>query len=279
MKKSLFLFCVAVLFAACDSSMKEARQFAEELSAAINAGDTTTLSRIFPDAAKADSLALKYNADSLEVEPNAAGDTLTICFSKDVSIAAVKDADGKFRVSSSRGLFAYPDSILVFAKQTGWYDANLDDIQNAERLSDNHFISWLVGIAMKEMKAKVKIVKKDLAFGEKLDYYAHGCDYRCTHTVIVSNKNDADISGKDYYLSVVDKSNEPDYYQKNTKRVGGKDIPANGTVTLIWKDVHFDGTWIYEDDVILNYTPSLNNVFEKMNFTGKEYAEYLANKK
>ena len=37
----------------------------------------------------------------------------------------------------------------------------------------------------------------------------------------------------------------------NKRKVSGKFIPANGTVTFTWTDVHFDGTWTYEDKVRL----------------------------
>ena len=86
----------------------------------------------------ADSLALKYTTDSLQAETH--GDTLVIRFSQDVSLVALKDANGKFRVVGSHGLFAYPDSILKLAKSTGWYDVNLDDTLNAVRMTDNYFM-------------------------------------------------------------------------------------------------------------------------------------------
>ena len=117
MKKVFIILAAAVALASCDDQMKEARQFAEEFSTAVTSGDSTTLNRIYPDASKADSLALNYVADSLQLEPNATGDTLQIRFSPDVSVTAVKDGEGKYSVIGSHGLFAYPPERLEYAKK------------------------------------------------------------------------------------------------------------------------------------------------------------------
>ena len=60
------------------------------------------------------------------------------------------NAYNKLYVKDSRGLFVYPDSLFLIAKGTGWYDTNLTDKQNSERLMDTVFISWLNNRVKKE---------------------------------------------------------------------------------------------------------------------------------
>lgn len=276
-KQLLTVLFVGLLFVSCEKN-KDVKQFALDFAEKVSKNQVDLVRALYPDAAKCDSFALAFNADSIQVTETETPRTFKVTISG-ADFTVKKAEDGKMTVTESHGLLAYPDSIMVFAKKTGWLDTNLNDKQNAERLSDDNFISWNVGNAVKEMKAKMKIEKKDLAYGEELQSYARGFDYRCTHTVVVANNNDFDIPGEEYYLSVItlptcDVSIQKEYYQKNTKRIAGKPIPAHGTVSLSWKDVHFDGTWSYEDDIILNYAPSFNKVIEKMKFTGNEYEEY-----
>lgn len=101
-------------------------------------------------------------------------------------------------------------------------------------------------------KSPLKIIKSTQQFGAELDTYAHGCDYQVTHTVIVANKSGKAVPASAYYLSISPVGKDYYGYSKtNTRQIPGKAIPANGTVTHIWTDVHFDGTWTYEDKVTL----------------------------
>ena len=84
---------LAVLaLASCNNKENNARQFASDFAAAVASGDTAAIARMYPDAAKAYSLALAFNADSLLVEFNDAGDTIRFQFAPNVSMTAVKDA-------------------------------------------------------------------------------------------------------------------------------------------------------------------------------------------
>lgn len=269
MKKSLFFFCVAVLFMACDNSMKEARQFAEELSAAIAAGDTTTLSRIFPDAVKADSLVLTYTADSLKVEEH--GDTLHILFSKDVSLDVVKNAEGKLLVTSSYGIFAYPADKMSMALATGWITKDLNDTQIAERFTDSLFVNSIADNLMAGLKTKLKATCNV----ESFDWNAG-----TTYAIIVTNNNDFDIPADAYRLilmesyfdteleeSVISESKSLDGVMVKAKSsekcpVPGKYDPEYGSINVALK---------------INYTKdqAVKNLFHP---TGNEYAEYLSSK-
>lgn len=283
MKKKTILLCMVstILFASCNSKEKDARQFISDFSAAIASGDTTAIIRMYPDAAKADSLALSFNEDSLVVEVNEAGDTIHYKIGQGIKMTAVKEKNDSIQVISSQGLFAYTPERIKMAKETGWFDPSLGDVQNAERLADTQFIPWLeekiAREGVSEMKNKVKITRNSTSLGAQINSYAHGCDYRCTHTVEVTNENDFDVSGSDYVLRVVaSPCGYPEYAQGNCKSQSGKAIPAHGSVTYTWTDVHFDGSWSYRDRVVLNYNPQVSSSMSDYSFTGNEYAEYLA---
>ena len=99
----------------------------------------------------------------------------------------------------------------------------------------------------------LKIIKNTQQYGAELDgEYASGCDYLVTHTVVVANKSGKAVPANAYYLSIspVGKD-EYGYSLKNPSQIPGKAIPANGTVTHTWTDVHYLGRWEYEDKVTL----------------------------
>lgn len=100
--------------------------------------------------------------------------------------------------------------------------------------------------------SSLTIIKSTQQLGAELEAYAHGCDYQVTHTVVVANQSNKDVPAGAYYLviSPIGKD-EYGYSKTNTRQVPGKAIPAHGTVTHTWTDVHFDGTWSYEDKVTL----------------------------
>ena len=121
-------------------------------------------------------------------------------------------------------------------------------------------IALMAGTTSVDAKAKkttrkassLKIIKSTQQLGAELETYARGCDYQVTHTVVVANQSNKDVPAGAYYLviSPIGKD-EYGYSKTNTRQVPGKAIPAHGTVTHTWTDVHFDGTWSYEDKVTL----------------------------
>ena len=264
-----------------DFGDQEARQLVEQFAKAVETGDNLVIHNLYPNC-NADSLVFKYDKNNIQIERKE--NEWLVKGADDVVLIIVKNEDNTIKIKESYGIFSYPDSLLTVAKATGWYDKNLNDIQNAERLSDGGFIKWLKEYIKRAIKDNVKISKKsqylDDNFDNAINVYAHGCDFKCTHTITISNENNFVIPSKDYYISVIHKSNDNyDYFQTNKRSIGGKSIPANGTVSYTWQDVHFEGTWSYEDDVMLVYNPSLDKMPELSFFTGTEYEEYESSKK
>ena len=286
----------------------DVKQFVAQFAQAVAAGDRQTICNFYPDAADADSLNFSYDEDTLQVIENNENEwKVTGVEGKEIIIAR-KEGEKTLYIKESHGVFAYPDTLFTMAKGTGWYDASLNDKQNAERLSDKDFISWMNKKSKQDLKSKLKVTKatsikgtKDIASEFEQQENFHTFETYCT--VIVANLGDSDIAGDDYaisaqekwvhrydYLDYDDYSDYVGHYkdtpmQDKPKTLTGKPIPAHETVTYTWKghgsrEAHPDECNI---NFHLNASVTLlpkgeNSAKNQMTFTGKEYEEYLAEK-
>ncbi len=276
---------------------KDVKELVALFAKAVAAGDRQTISNLYPDAASADSLNFSYDEKSLQVIENNENEWKVTGVGDKEIIIAKKEGDKTLYIKESHGVFAYPDTLFTMAKGTGWYDKNLNDKQNAERLSDKDFISWMNKKAMKGMKDLIKVTKAtSTEVQNQADDYD---DYVRICTVIVANLGDNDIAGDEYAIYAQEKwayhYYEYDYYLEEelpketsekgkTKTLTGKPIPAHGTATYSWNGYEYSyGDYFYYDDFKLKASVSLlskgeNSAKSQMHFTGKEYEEYLAEK-
>ena len=260
----------------------EVKTFVEKFTTAIETKDNISILSMYPDARLADSLSLKIDPNNISITKDDEQWFISLGANRSI-VVAKKMSDKSLYIKESHGIFEYPERKLKLAKNTGWYDAKLNDAQNAERLSDEAFITWLKNHIISKVKSNVVFIKNtidiDYDYNKAVNVYCHGCDYICTHRVVISNKNNFEIPSSDYYISII--SDDDDYYdeyKKNKKKVEGKTIPANGTVSYSWKDIHFSGTWDYKDKAILIYNPSVDNILDVLRYSGTEYTEYLTEK-
>ena len=120
------LVSALLLFCACDK-YADVKQFMAELSAAIEKNDTAAIKKMYPDAAKADSLALAFDAEKAQMETNDDGSIkIELGEGKDITVIKNEGDDG-MKVKSSHGVFAYPADKLTLGKKTGQYADSLDD--------------------------------------------------------------------------------------------------------------------------------------------------------
>lgn len=139
MKKLFFALSALILLSACGSSdidVEKARRFGTDFGDLVSKNAKTEIVKLYPDARDADSLALSFNPDSVEVEVRS--DSAIISYGRDRSIT-VKPSEEGFTVVSSHGLFAYPEEDMDFARATGQWKAALTDVQNARRMADTGF--------------------------------------------------------------------------------------------------------------------------------------------
>ena len=280
MKKLSFIACAmsALSLVSCGgASSEEAKEkaldsvkvFAVDMATKVSKNQKDSVVMAYADAAKADSLALSFVADSVKVL-----EIDSVTFSADFGggkiIGVKKDAQGKLTVFESKGLFAYPDKDLDFAKKTGMWTDSLTDAQFAERMATKEeFRNYLI----KNFK-----VENPLVMTEKRPIVHEGTcnmDYYVKHKYIVTNKSDKPVSGKDYKMAV--RWYYIPYDQKTTDYTPGKDIAPGGSVTYEWTSSYYNCV----DNVSLKYnnTNKANQFEENFQPKGDEYQNFLNSKK
>ena len=267
------LVSALLLFCACDK-YADVKQFMADLSAAIEKNDTAAIVKMFPDAAKADSLVLAFDAEKAQMETNDDG-CIKIDLGEGRDLTVIKDeGDGGMTVKSSHGVFAYPSGRLDLAKKTGQWRDGLNDMEQVERMKDTLFVKYLndkiAGALIADLKSKVKVTKGVAT----LDI--NNCKSVCT--VVVSNQNGRQIEGDEYVVTAILYSTfELEPYPCGRRTLTGKPIPANGQVTYSFS---YDTNCFppYNPSCSISINPKMDNVLEGYQPSGKEYEEYLSQK-
>lgn len=258
-----------------EKALDSAKVFAIDVATKVSKGQKDSLVALYPDVAKADSLALSFVADSINVvEIDSVNYLAKFDDGKQFSIA--KDAQGKLAVTESKGLFAYPEKDLDFARKTGMWTDSLTDAQFAERMATmSEFRNYLIGT--------FKVVNPLVM--TKMEPFVHDgtCnrEYYVKHKYVVTNKSNKSISGKDYKMVLhwymFDAVQAP-YYKRYNKTEIGKDIAPGKSVTFKWTSDYYH----ILENVSLKYVANTNKaqLFEE-NFQpkGDEYQKFLATKK
>ena len=278
--KSLSIAMSALVLASCggagstedakEKALDSVKVFAVDVATKVSKNQKDSVVMAYADAAKADSLALSFVADSINVvEIDSVNYLAKFDDGKQFSIA--KDAQGKFAVTESKGLFVYPEKDLDFAKKTGMWADSLTDAQFAERMATKEeFRNYLIGT--------FKVVNP-LVMTEKQPIVHEGTcnmDFWAIKRYVVTNKSDKPVSGKDYKMAV--RWYYLQYEKKETVYESGKDIAPGASVSFEWKTTDY---YILIDNVSLKYNNTNKaQQFEK-NFQpkGDEYQKFLATKK
>lgn len=276
-----------LLFSAC-KNYDDVKQFMAELSAAIEKNDTASIEKMYPDAVKADSLVLTFDAEKAQMETNDDG-SIKVDLGEGKDIIVMKnEGDGSMTVKSSHGIFAYPADKLTLGKKAGQYADSLDDKSNAERMADTLFVGWLQGKILESMKSLVKITKSEVSVKNQPRGYTI-----CSYTVTVANETDQEIGGNDYTVTAKETWTawddgwldatfvETKRPSSSSKALTGKTIPAKGSATYTWNrtfdnGARHSGFTNFGIQSTINYTPSQSSPSYK--FTGKEYEEYRSQK-
>ncbi len=270
MKKLLCAAALGCLIASCGSKSDPVRDLAEDF--AIKASDNMldSIRSIYPDAAKADSLALSFATDSMRITETANPGTYTVQFNPTASITIVKDADGNMKVSDSHGIFAYPDSVFETAKATGQWDTSLTDAENASRMADTDFMPYLINQVIRHTAKNFK-ASQDFTV---IKYPEYGMDMGLFE-VTVNNDTDHPIDASDYNLYIVYHYMHMGVDERTTAKVDGKAVPPHSSVTF---REEFSGH-SFPEKAYVNTTMNDSQLFRKyFTPTGKEYTEYIESK-
>ena len=268
----LVLMALAAIVASCESDVKEeVKQFAVDFATKVSNNDKAGVTALYADAAKADSLAIKFVADSVSVTEAEGEGKFKVSFGPDAEMLVTRDAEGKMTVTESRGLFAWPADTLAFAKGTGLWEAGFNDVQLAERMADKGFRSWLVDRFVKDLAKNLK-VKGDMKVIKEIPFaLAEG-----TVGATVVNNSPYAISGDDYvvvfrFVSIYAGMAEEHSLHKEP----GKDVGPNSSVMVT---TGF-GLHNFPESAYVDAKISHQELFNKYyKPTGNEYKEYTSKK-
>ena len=120
MKKEIYLSVLsAAILCSCnivglgdeDSAVKD---FAIDVATKVSKNQKDSVVMLYPDAAKADSLALSFIADSIRVEPADSTGMYVVDLGKGKEFTIEKKGEDSLVVTKSKGLFVFPEDDLDF---------------------------------------------------------------------------------------------------------------------------------------------------------------------
>ncbi len=200
MKKTILSIVVSlslVLFASCDKN-KEIKQFATDFAAAVQSGNKSEVTKMYPGAAAADSLNFAFDAEKAQIEElEGGGWKVVLGEGKDVIVVKNED-DGTLNIKESHGVFAVSKAQMDFATGTGLVKADMNDAKIAELLADTAFVSWVSAEFMKEFNKKFRIIK---VYDNRYDYGSDGSGGG-EWFVTVKNDGNFDVVGSDYNVEI-----------------------------------------------------------------------------
>ena len=253
-----------------EKALDSVKVFAVNMATKVSKNQKDSVMMVYADAAKADSLALSFVTDSVKV-----AEIDSVTFSADFgggkTISIKKDAQGKLTITESKGLFAYPENDLDFAKKTGMWTDSLTDAQFAERFATKEeFRKYLISTFDSYSPLVVKRGGTD-------SYEAvPGTNLIVsTQKFIVTNRSDKPISGSEYNVRLTWFDNMSGDCQETKK---GRDLAPNASTTY---EVEYSGIGgMGAENCKVIYTTSKEQQFEK-NFQpkGDEYQKFLNSKK
>ena len=287
MKRLSFVACAvsALTLVSCGgASSEEAKEkaldsvkvFAVDMATKVSKNQKDSVVMAYADAAKADSLALSFVADSVKViEIDSV--TFSADFGGGKTIGIKKDAQGKLTITESKGLFAYPDKDLDFAKKTGMWADSLTDAQFAERMATKEeFSNYLVGIFVAPTPLTIKEGKTT---STEYENSWGGVSYDWTTRYIVTNRSNKPISGSEYKITYTLEDagavGNPEGRYRETK--AGQDLAPGASTTY---KVEGGGRLYLLAEPKIHYTLTKKQQFEKhFEPKGDEYQKFLDSKK
>ena len=269
---TVFIFIVlTAILASCSSAKKEVAKFAADFATKVSKNQKNSLLDVWPDVAKADSLALSFNVDSIDVEPTQNEGQFKVNFGNADMIVTVAE-NGKMTVGESNGLFAWPEDKVSMALATGWIKKDLNDMQKQERFADSLFINHLADKLMDGLKTKLKASCMTSSINNQ--------EGTATYTITVKNDNDFDIPADAYCFALTEMGFNFDTMNDvpvRTNTLGGVKVQAKGIAKC-----PVPGTYDYEYSSLrvsvkieYNNEQAIKNLLKP---TGNEYEEYLKTK-
>ena len=285
------LLAMTLVIASCGND--PIKNFVTEFTTAYATGDSIRMVQLYPDSksftmAKPTSESFDVNVEP--VEGNEDAFKATINGSIELTI---KKSGESYVIESSRGLLKLPED-MTFAQGTGQYKAELTDVENAQRLSDDGFMKWVLNDVVKDIDKKVRVVNNSntIISRHATDWYddehTDPLSERYTSEIRITIQNDLDTDLNADAYSVV--SSVYTYYYGDTfgtrcaktTNVPTKSIAAHSsevlTYTFSGEGENAEGTgWIDRIQSVLSFNLQNLNVSALYEPRGGEYDEYISN--
>lgn len=274
MKKPILLNVILLFLlflVSCDKN-KEIKQFATDFAAVVQSGNKSEITKMYPEAAAADSLNFAFDKEKAVIEEvEGKGWKLTLGDNQFVIIERT-EPDGTLSIKESHGVFAFSKAQKEFGLKTGLLKADMNDATIAEQLSDTAFISYVSDIFLKTFKEKFRIKRVS---DNRSDY---GSDWTGGGEwfVTIGNDLDIDVSGSDYQVVI-----SSPIYRDEKEILDGKDVYAGSQETLKSSHLNFNRFYNWDVDPTIKLVFNLSDIDILNKYfvpKGDEYSNYLKQK-
>lgn len=258
-----------MLLVACGGQKKseKVQQFITDFASIVKTDNADSITAYYPSATPADSL-VQFNVESITVNPANEQETeFEVKCGDNITMTVSMTQEGKMRIESSKGLFAYAPQRMEMARKFGQWKEGATDAENSKRMNDAFFMQSVVPGIAKEIKENLQARPTG------------GVTFNGPLGVKVTNNNPFRIDGGDYNVAYVQTS----YMRMMMQIAAGSERGTKPGATLapnasksysVPNPMAMAGNevssasikWKLSDEEIVNkyYKP-----------TGKEYEEYL----
>ena len=272
---SIVVFLPLLFLASCDKN-KEVKQFATDFAAAVQGGNKSKITKMYPGAVAADSLDFAFDAEKAQIEKlEGGGWKVVLGEGKDVIVVKNED-DGTLNIKESHGVFAVSKAQMDFAIGTGLVKKDMSDAKIAEQLADTAFVAWVSAEFMKTFNEKFHISK---IWDDRGNYASDGLGGG-EWFITVKNVSDFDFAGSDYKVTVTSI-----VQRGKVITLEGKDLFSGSEETL--KTGFLDSNFYFIEDFSLVHDPKIKLIINLTTAellgkyykpTGNEYETYLKTK-
>lgn len=249
------------------------KDFGGSIVELVEKNDIEGLKKVYPKS-NFDSIGFAEKAGEIKVENIEKSDNYKVDFGNEAWIEIVPDGE-TFRILKSRGIAAFPAEQYNLAKECGMFNEKTADIKLAERMADKDFFFWLKGKAAAQLSEMISMTP-----GNKNISFRHDAECnRGNWPVTVTNNTGHEVKAADYtvyYTAVYDNCSDGSVPQSYVKRKAkSKDIAPGSSVTI---NCHEECCFTLKaPELVIN--ASTGDSMAEYKATGKEYQEYLSQKK
>ena len=250
-----------------EAASEQMYQFAVKFADMASKDMVDSLAAYYPDITVADSITLEFSPENIVITPVDNKGKYKINLNGQASLTAEIDDDGKISVTSSHGLFSFPEDKKRIALKTGMLDDSVSDKEFSNRIKDDEFFKHIDKLISEKKKNIIGVGK--YVDTSTPQFYGSG-------EQTLTNNTDTVIDGSDYVMLI--KYEIASVWEESTSYSTrpGETIPSHSSITI-----ELDGAkHSWEEMVGFKMLIPDADVMEKyISFTGNEYRDWVAERK